>query len=330
MVVLISAALLIGAWFTSAQAAVQTNVQSAQSLLPAKLTYAEAKDIQKGWDVKAGTHRNHCRASEEFVRTLEFLREDDTIPEKEARRVASLVSQGCDGATKRFAKAYLLMKKSGLSFQKSVDIGLAMVNEDPLTVRNFYEIYEKMYLGEFFNINFQSSLEIAFELSREFKGDLQFARQDFNQFSQFCMDQKKVGLNVVACAKISVRFAKMSQYYPRGLFKEFQEVYNMLRDDKRFGISLMESIHLSEKILKNGPMAKTNFLQAYNYATLKEGLDLSGREALDFAIQMAGHSFKGATPPLYLGEQVFQELSQNGATTEDELELIKNPEAKAP
>ncbi|MEK6554675.1 MAG: hypothetical protein AABZ31_05515 [Bdellovibrionota bacterium] len=267
-------------------------------------------EIKKGWS-EEGVHRDHCRASEEFIKTIEFLRKDQTIPEKEIRKIAEVVSRGCDGSAERFSKAYLLMKKSGLSFQKSVDVGLAMVRESPVTVSNFYEIFEKMYLGEFFDVNFQSSFEIAFELSKEFKGNLEFARNDFNDFSKFCMDHKKVGLSVTNCAKLAVRFARLSQYFPNRLFKDFNEIYLLLREDKRFGLSLQESLNLTEQILKNGPAAKKNFLQAFNYAVMKNGLNISGREALDFALRMAARSYKGEYPPIYPGEQMFQNVSQD-------------------
>jgi len=273
------------------------------------VTAEQLAELRTGWG-DDGLHRDHCKATEEYIKTLEFLRKEEVIPENEARQIARKVSEGCGGASERFIKAYLMMQKSGVSLQKSVDVGLALTKEDPLTVRNFHEIFEKMYLGEYLDVNFKSSFEIAFELSRNFKGNLEMARKDFNEFSKFCMDHKKVGLSVTQCAKLAVSFARLSQYYPRGVFSEFKTIYELLREDKRFGVGLKEGLELSEQILQNGPAAKLNFIQAYNYATTKSGMNLTGREALTFALGMARLSHAGETPPIFAGEQMLRPASQ--------------------
>ena len=272
--------------------------------------------LRKDWN-KDGLHKSHCRSAQEYIKTLEFLRKQKTIPEKEARQVARIVSKGCDESAERFARAYLTMQKSGVSLQKSVDVGLAMVREDPLTVKNFYEIFSKMYLNEYFDVNFRASFEIALELSKNFQGDLDVARKDFNDFSNFCLDQKKVGLSVNQCAQLAVRFARLSQFYPKGIYADFQEIYKLLRDDKRFGLPLVQAINSAEKILRNGPAAKINFLQAYNYATSKEGLDLSGKDALEFALGLAKDSYVGEGPPVFPGRQLLKTLSQTDTLDPD-------------
>jgi hypothetical protein len=269
------------------------------------ITPEQASELFNGWN-DLGFHKEHCKSTEEFVKALEFLRKEKSIPEKEARRVSTLVAAGCDGAAERFSKAYLTMRKSGVALQKAVDVGLALVNEDPLTINNFYEIFEKMYLGEFYDVSFQTSFEIAYELSKEFRGNLEMARNDFNKFTKFCMDDKQMGLSVPQCAKLSVKFARLSQYYPKGIFEPFKEVYLMLREDKRFGVSMKEALEVSERIIRNGPMARVNFLQAYNYASMKDGLALSGREALVFAVKMSGLSSLGEEPPIFPGSQLFR------------------------
>lgn len=264
--------------------------------------------IRQGWQ-SDGFHKDHCKSSEEYIKTLEFLRKENSVPENDMRQVAHRVAKGCNGSAERFSRVYLVMRKSGVSLQKSVEVGLALVSEDPLTVNNFHEIFQKMYLNEHFNINFKSSFEIAYELSKKFQGNLDKVREDFTEFYKFCADHKSLNLSITQCSELAVRFARLSQYYPKGIFKDFKQIYETLRDDKRFGVSLKESLELAEKILKNGPTAKVNFLQAYNYASMKSGLDLPGREALIFGLQMTQLSFVGEKPPVYPGEQLLRKSS---------------------
>jgi hypothetical protein len=299
------------------------------------VTPEQASEIFSGWNDQ-GFHKEHCRATEEFVKALEFMRKEKSIPEKEARRVSVYVAAGCDGAAERFSKAYLIMRKSGVALQKAIDVGLALVNEDSLTINNFYEIFEKMYLGEYFDVNLQTAFEIAYELSKEFRGNLDVARMDFNKFTKFCMDDKQMGLSVPQCAKLSVKFTRLSQFFPRGIFEPFKEVYMMLREDKRFGVSMKEALEFSEKIIRNGPMARVNFLQAYNYASMKDGLNLPGREALGFAVKMAGLSSIGEEPPIFPGSQLFRKRGDmksgdtaSGSETSGELAEKNSPADKS-
>lgn len=274
---------------------------------PAEMTADQANEVFKGWN-EQGFHKEHCHSTQEYIKTLEFFRKESMtpIPEKQAREISGLVAQGCDGAAERFTQAYLTMKKTGVSLQKAVEVGLALAKASPLTVKNFYEIFQKTYLGDFFNLPFETSFEIAYQLSKDFRGNLETARTDFNKIGELCLSNKSIGLPVPECALYAVRLAKLGEYYPKGVYDSFQEVYPKLREDKRFGLPIGLALDVSYRVLSHGPMAKINFLQAFNYAIDKKGLDLDGKPALDFALKMSQFSTLQNEPPIFPGEQMFR------------------------
>lgn len=271
----------------------------------AVLTSEEAIKIRKGWD-EVGFHKDHCSSTEDYIKTLEFLRKETVayIPEKQARQVAHLVATGCTGASDKFIKAFVTLKRSGVSLQKTVDVALVLSKADPVTVTNFYEVFKKMYLTEFLNLDFKTTFEATLDLSLNYQGNLEFALQDFNKMSEFCLDSKSLGLSVSQCTQMALKIAKLSQYYRKGVYESFQEVYKTLREDKKFGLSVKEALISSEQILKNGPMAVPNFIKAFEYATNPKGLGLKGPEAVQFAMKMADLSHKGKEAPLYPGDQL--------------------------
>lgn len=288
-------------------------------LLASSLSFAaqdisaeKAEEIFKGWN-EQGFHKEHCHSTQEYIKTLEFFRKETMtpIPEKQAREIAGLVARSCDGAAERFTQAYLTMKKTGVTLQKAVEVGIALANASPLTVKNFYEIFQKTYLGDFFNLPFEVSFEIAYQLSKDFRGNLDTARTDFQKIGELCLDTKTLGLPVPECAMYAVKLAKLGEYYPKGVYSAFQEIYPKLREDKRFGLPIGQALEVCYRVLRHGPLAKTNFLQAFNYGTDKKGLDLDGKPALDFALKMSQYSTLQNEPPIFPGEQMFRRVEES-------------------
>jgi hypothetical protein len=270
-----------------------------------KMSFEYLTKLKMGWGPD-GIHKEHCRATEEYIKAVEFLRRGKTIPENDVRKIADWVSAGCTGSANRFVRTYQTLQKSGVSLQKSVEVALLMTKEDDVAVENFHEIFGRVFASEFFDSNFHAALQAAMELSRNFKGDLSSAKTDFNQFTKFCLDQKTMGLAVQQCGVVAVRFTKFGQYFIGGVFTPFKEIYELLRDDKRFGISIQESLDVAEKVLRNGPASKLNFIQAFNYAISNEGLNVPNRDALEFALRMTERSYSGEHLPLNPGFQMFR------------------------
>src|SRR4051812_28021482 len=64
----------------------------------------------------------HCLTTREYVTTLEFLRDSKEfqLPEKDARALATRVSDGCTGAALRFIKVTRLLTKAGVGSKDAV------------------------------------------------------------------------------------------------------------------------------------------------------------------------------------------------------------------
>lgn len=248
-------------------------------------------------------HPELCHPTEEFKEALNFMRvkkEEINPSEGRARLLAAEIAKGCDGAAKRFAKIYSVLKKSGVDIAKSIDVAMKFTQEDDETTENFFQIFKKTYLGEFLDFDYFSAIKLSYEISTQYKGNRKKAREDFMKILKYCMDKGEMNLPVKTCAELSVPLARLSQYYPDGIYNPFITLYTTLRNDKRFGVSVKVALSILLDILPYGPTAPKNFTDSYDYALDKKGLGVDGREALQFAIAMSHRSAKKLPPPIYI------------------------------
>ncbi len=129
--------------------------------------------------------------------------------------MAELVSRGCNGAAGRFEKILIMMKTIGLSDKRALELALEFARSEPEIQRNFLVIFNKAFLTEFFDYDYTSAVRLAYELSRDYKGDPQTVRDDFIELSRFCKEGKSLDLPMKLCAELAVKIAKLSQYYPK-------------------------------------------------------------------------------------------------------------------
>lgn len=252
------------------------------------------------WRNKA--HPDHCEPIKEYREMMNFFRsqKDEINPsEALARQLAAEISKGCDGAARRFVKTFLFLKKSGVDHSRAIEYGVEFSQTDDETVENFFELFKKTYLGEYFDLDYSTALKISFELSKLYKGNRKKAREDFLQISKFCLEKNGLNLPVTQCADLSVSMARWSQYYPDGIQDDFFKLYRILRDDKRFGVSIKTSINIMREVLPYGPKAVPNFIRSYEYAIDPAGLASGGVAAIKFAISMSKNSVKTWPPPIY-------------------------------
>lgn len=240
-----------------------------------------------------------CHSTDEYIRTLTFLRttKDIIVPEKTARMVAEKVSKGCDGAADRFEKILMLMKNSGFSDPKSLETALQFSTYSPDVQRNFSEIFGRAFLAEFFDFDHTTAITLALELSRDYKGEPAHVREDFLMLAKLCKDGKTIDLPARTCAEYAIKVAKLSQLFPEGIRPHFQMLYKKLREDRDFGLDVKSALELTYNILRSGPRAPDNFMNAYAYAMKEKGLGLGRNEALAFAVRMANRSYIGDEPP---------------------------------
>jgi len=250
-----------------------------------------------------------CESTAEYIKILDFMREnkDFLVTETAARQIADVVSRGCTGAANRFSKILIMLKKIGVTDKKALEMAFEFSRLPDYVQTNFTEIFTKSFLTEFFDYDFTTALALAFELSKNYKGDPVQVRNDFLDLVRFCKDGQKLDLPTKLCAEYTIRLARLSQYYENGVRDPFYKVYQALRDKEEFSYDVKTSLDLSYNILKGGPKAIDNFFAAFNYATQKEGLGFAQDKAMKFALKMAKRSFKGKEPVVIPGFDYNQE-----------------------
>ncbi len=260
----------------------------------------EEKERNVLWKNKE--HPDHCEPLKEFRIAMDFFRVEKEVinpSEAKARHLSSQISKGCKGAAQRFIKTFLLLFKSGVDQFRAIEYGVEFANADDETVENFFEIFKKTYLNEYFDLDYSTALKVSFELSKSFKGNRQKAREDFLEVSNFCLKKEGMNLPIRLCAELAIKLARLSHYYPEGVQKDFLNLYKLLREDRRFGMNILTSLRVILHVLPFGPTAPSNFLKSYEYAIDPNGLASGGISAIKFAIKMAEHSVKQSPPPIY-------------------------------
>lgn len=252
-----------------------------------------------------------CSSSEEYIRILKFLRQTQAIlvTEDTARKIADVVSRSCDGGADRFAKVLVLLKSVGLSDKAAVKMALDFSTKPSDIQKNFIEIFTHSFLAEFFDYDYPTAVALAFELSKNYKGDPKQVRDDFIELVRFCKDGKKLDLPSKMCAEYTIKVARLSQYYPKGVRDSFYKLYNRFREDKAFAIDIKTALETTYGILKFGPRAEVNFFRAYDFAIAEDGLGSTQAEAVNFGLKMASRSFKGSEPPLFPASAVLRTLA---------------------
>jgi hypothetical protein len=251
----------------------------------------------------AEQREKNCESTTEYIQVLEFLRgnKDFLVTETAARQIADKVSKGCTGAAKRFSHTLLLLKKSGVSDRRALVMAFQFARMPDYVQTNFSEIFTKSFLTEFFDYDFSTALALAFELSKDYKGDPVQVRNDFVELVRFCKDGQKLDLPTKLCAEYTIRLARLSQYFENGVREPFYKVFNTLRDKEEYSYDVKTSLDLTYNILKGGPKAIDNFFTAFSYASQKDGLGFAQDKAMKFAMKMAKRSYKGKEPVVIPG-----------------------------
>lgn len=260
----------------------------------------EEKERNVLWQNK--NHPDHCEPLVEYKEAIDFFRtqkEEINPTEGLSRTLAGEISKGCKGAAQRFKKAFLILKNSGVYHAKSIEYALKFAVSDDETLENFSELFKKTYLGEYFDLDYSLSLKLSFELSVLYKGNRPQAREDFLEISRFCLSDKELNLPAAQCAELALSLTRLSQYYPDGIRKEFFSLYKILREDRRFGVSILTALRISLEVLPYGPTAPQTFLKSYEYAINPLGLASGGIEAVKFAVVMSKNALRKWPPPVY-------------------------------
>lgn len=239
-----------------------------------------------------------CESSSEFQKALEFLikKSELNLSETQNLEKALHIAKGCDGAAERFSSLFLLLKKSGVDLGKSFDLALEFSQLDDNRAKNFREIFQKSFLENYLNLDFNTAFRLSLELSKDYTGDPILLRNDFLAFVKFCTSEKEMALSFQACTELVVKMSKFTSLYKDGVFPSFEKLYKYVRQNKSFGLSIQETLNILGQILSYGPKAPENFQKSIEYSLGKGPVKLSDSLAINLALSLVKQSLKEEVP----------------------------------
>lgn len=235
-----------------------------------------------------------CDSAKEFVTIHEFIKSKNNLYGNAAEMVklSSLASQGCSGSAKRFIKVTSTLEKTDLTAKDILQSAQQLAQKSDQVATAFVEIFKRGYATDGFDLDLQSSLQLAKSLSVDFIGDVEMAMQDFTQISDFCLSKKGMDYSKPQCGKMAQRMALYSDKHGLSVAQPFLNSIQYLSSKSGPEIPMGEAIKLAEEIVKNHPSGGQDFKTAYQYAVSKKGLDLKREEAINFAKKMALQTVK--------------------------------------
>lgn len=240
------------------------------------------------------TDPRFCDTADEFKNTYTFLikQNDLRFTEPQAVKGALKVAKNCTGAYERFSQVFRVLQKSGVDMKKTFDVALEYSGFDNERAKNFYVLFQKLFLENYLDLDFTTAYRISHELSKDYKGDPAKLRDDFVKIVKYCTDEKEFSLGKQLCLDLALRLTKYTELYPTGLYGEFRKFMTYIQTNKRLGFNLREALNLSVRVLSKGPKAARNFRQTIDFALDKgEKLNLPELQAFQLALIISDYSF---------------------------------------
>lgn len=236
-----------------------------------------------------------CEATKEYVTTVEYLRDKKNfgMKAKQIYKVADSISKGCSGASQRFIKITNLLTKVGIDSSSAISHAKKFSKKEDTFVDAFITIFKQTYSSKNLDLDALNSLKISLKLSVEFSGNIEVAVGDFNDLVEFCKDRKEMDLPLPRCAQLATRITRLGQNYDEPIASPFIKLVRFLEESSK-GPKQPKSnvIKIAESVIKYGPVASQNFIDAYKYAINKKGLGFSELQAIKFGKKLASRSFK--------------------------------------
>ena len=232
---------------------------------------------------------SNCLTTREFVTALEFLRgdEDFRLKEPEGRELAFKISEGCTGAAKRFIRVVKTLIKAEANRKNATEIGLKFSSGTDAETDAFVSAFRRAIAEDSLDLDFESSLKIGLSLSKEFSGDLEKVRKDFEKIVDYCADSAALALPRSQCGTYAASIAKNGEAWKEGVADSFIKTFQYLRSETGPALVTKDALKIAELLVTQGPGAPENFTQAYQYGTSSTGLALPRNEAIQFAKKMA-------------------------------------------
>lgn len=236
-----------------------------------------------------------CESTKEYVTTVQFLRDkkDFGLDHNNILRIADEISLGCSGASQRFIKITRLLTQVGIDTKNSLETAKKFAAKDDSFVDAFITIFKQTYNQDELDLDALNALRISTKLSVEFDGTVKHAVSDFNDLANFCKSRKEMDLPLPRCAELATKITRLGQDFDEPIAKPFINLVQFLEESKKGPEKPKNQVLvIAEKVIKNGPQASENFIQAYRFATSKDGLGFTDKDAIEFGIKMSGRSFK--------------------------------------
>ena len=235
-----------------------------------------------------------CSSTKEYITVVRYLRSerDFALKEDDIRHVAAKVSEGCQGAAKRFIATMRALAKSGVPTGTAINTALKFVTRSSEDYKTFIKIFRQSFLADRLDLDLSSSLALALELSIQHKGSVQKVRKDFQRIIDFCMDKDELDLPRKRCAHLASRVSKNAIRFKKGAYQTLRRAFDYLREEDGPNLSTYTALEYAEKIATFSPDAIKNFKRAYQFASAEKGLQLPQKGALDFAMEMAKNTVR--------------------------------------
>ncbi len=241
----------------------------------------DSKSVQR--NLSESMASDYCETAKEFIVINEFLKKQDFYESNWAKSTSKKASLGCKGSAARFIKSMKVMMKVGLYMEDAISISISLANTTDEKAETFFQVFQKSYLKNYLDLDTQSSVQLATELSLRYAGSSKKAKKDFDQFVEFCLDKESLGLSIPTCADFSLRMTNYGENKEAAVYPSFVRVFRFLKSKDGPEQSTSFALQFAEELVKIHPLAADDYIAAYKYAVKQEGLGLDKESALQLA-----------------------------------------------
>ena len=234
----------------------------------------------------------NCYSTKEYITTFRYL-EDKKIfllKKEDIMKVADVVSQGCDGAAKRFIEITDLLVKSKVETSESIKLAIEFSKKNDQASQAFIAIFKEKFLKEYLDLDIKSAIDFSKKLSLETDGDPNMIKNDFQKIVKFCLDQNSLDLSGPRCSELASKVVQSGTKFKTEMSSVFLDHFDFLTDSKGVSLPTYKALEISLKLINAGQLSAVNFKDAYKFAISKSGLDLTKVAAINYAELMAQRS----------------------------------------
>lgn len=240
------------------------------------------------------TDPRFCNSADEFKSAYKFLVKQSALDftEPQAVKGALQIAKNCTGAYERFSQVFRVMDKSGVDIRKTFEVALEYSSYNTERAKNFYVLFQKLFLENYLDLDFTTAYKITHELSKDYKGDPIKLRDDFVKIVNFCTNEKEFALGKNLCLELARNLTKYTELFPNGVFNDFKSFVTYVQGNKTLGFNLRETLKLSVRVMSRGPKGARNFKKTIDFALdSTENLKLPELQAFQLALIVSDMSF---------------------------------------